>query len=53
MVPECARSANYDTTAFAQKMDKAIFPNQLHFKVAFTGCHNDCADEAEVSSPLY
>ena len=33
----------YDTTAFARKMDKAIFPNNLHMKVAFTGCSNDCA----------
>ena len=33
----------YDTTAFAQKMDKLIFPNNLHMKVAFTGCSNDCA----------
>ncbi|MBQ8025126.1 MAG: sulfite reductase subunit C [Oscillospiraceae bacterium] len=33
----------YDTTAFARKMDQAIFPNNLHFKVAFTGCSNDCA----------
>lgn len=33
----------YDTTAFAKKMEKAIFPNDLHFKVAFTGCSNDCA----------
>ncbi|MBQ8975634.1 MAG: sulfite reductase subunit C, partial [Oscillospiraceae bacterium] len=33
----------YDTTDFARKMDKAIFPNNLHFKVAFTGCSNDCA----------
>ena len=33
----------YDTTAFARKMDKAIFPNNLHFQVAFTGCSNDCA----------
>ncbi len=32
----------YDTTAFARKMDKAIFPNHLHVKVAFTGCSNDC-----------
>ena len=24
-------------------MEKAIFPNDLHFKVAFTGCSNDCA----------
>ena len=33
----------YDTTDFARKMDKAIFPNNLHVKVAFTGCSNDCA----------
>ena len=32
----------YDTTAFAQRMDKEIFPNNLHMKVAFTGCSNDC-----------
>lgn len=32
----------YDTTAFARKMDKAVFPNDLHFKIAFTGCSNDC-----------
>lgn len=32
----------YDTTDFARKMEKAIFPNDLHFKVAFTGCSNDC-----------
>ena len=35
--------ACYDTTEFARKMDKAIFPNNLHVKVAFTGCSNDCA----------
>lgn len=33
----------YDTTEFARKMDKHIYPNNLHFKVAFTGCSNDCA----------
>ncbi|WP_027869198.1 sulfite reductase subunit C [Eubacterium sp. AB3007] len=33
----------YDTTAFARKMDKAIFPDDLHVKIAFTGCSNDCA----------
>lgn len=32
----------YDTTAFARKMEKAVFPNDLHFKIAFTGCSNDC-----------
>ena len=33
----------YDTTAFAQKMEKTIYPNDRHVKVAFTGCSNDCA----------
>lgn len=33
----------YDTTEFARKMEKNIFPNDLHVKVAFTGCSNDCA----------
>lgn len=32
----------YDTTAFAKRMEKEIFPNDLHFKVGFTGCPNDC-----------
>lgn len=35
--------ACYDTTAFAKRIEKAIFPNDLHFKVALTGCPNDCA----------
>jgi len=34
--------ANYNTTEFAKKIEKAIFPNDLHFKVALTGCSNDC-----------
>ena len=33
----------YDTTAFAQRIEKAVFPHDLHFKVALTGCPNDCA----------
>ncbi len=33
---------NYDTTAFAKKIEKAIFPNDLHIKIALTGCPNDC-----------
>jgi len=32
----------YDTTALAKRIEKAIFPNDLHFKVAVTGCPNDC-----------
>lgn len=34
--------ANYDTTALAQRIEKAIFPNHYHVKVAVTGCPNDC-----------
>lgn len=34
--------ANYNTTEFAKTIEKKIFPHDLHFKVAFTGCPNDC-----------
>ncbi|EHL16968.1 sulfite reductase, subunit C [Peptoanaerobacter stomatis] len=34
--------AQYNTTEFAKKIEKNIFPNDLHFKVALTGCPNDC-----------
>lgn len=34
--------ANYDTSGFAKRIEKDIFPNDLHFKVALTGCPNDC-----------
>lgn len=34
--------ANYNTSKFAKRIEKAIFPNDLHFKIALTGCHNDC-----------
>lgn len=34
--------AQYNTTEFARKVENAIFPNDLHFKVALTGCPNDC-----------
>ncbi|MDF2501014.1 MAG: asrC 1 [Anaerosporomusa subterranea] len=34
--------ANYDTTAFAQKLEQVIFPNDYHVKIALTGCPNDC-----------
>ena len=27
----------------AFKIEKAVFPNDLHVKVALTGCPNDCA----------
>lgn len=35
--------ACYDTTTFAKRIEKEIFPHDLHFKVALTGCPNDCA----------
>lgn len=34
--------ANYNTTKFAKKIEKAIFPNDYHVKIALTGCPNDC-----------
>ncbi|WP_252249881.1 sulfite reductase subunit C [Clostridium sp. ZBS13] len=34
--------ANYNTTNFAKRIEKAIFPNDLHFKISLTGCPNDC-----------
>ena len=35
--------ANLDTTALAQRIERELYPNDLHFKVAVTGCPNDCA----------
>ena len=35
--------ACYDTTTLAKRIEKAVFPNDLHFKIALTGCPNDCA----------
>ena len=35
--------ACYDTTAFAERIEREVFPNDLHFKIALTGCPNDCA----------
>ena len=34
--------ANYNTTDFAKKIEKEIFPNDYHVKIALTGCPNDC-----------
>lgn len=34
--------ANYDTTALAQRVERAVFPNHHHVKIALTGCPNDC-----------
>ena len=34
--------ANYDSTALAKKIENAVFPNDFHFKIALTGCPNDC-----------
>lgn len=34
--------ANYDTTGLAARIEKTIFPNHYHVKIAATGCPNDC-----------
>ena len=34
--------AQYNTTNFAKKIEKEVFPNDFHFKIALTGCPNDC-----------
>ena len=34
--------ANYNTTKFARTIENTIFPHDFHFKVALTGCPNDC-----------
>ncbi|KSV58048.1 sulfite reductase subunit C [Acetivibrio ethanolgignens] len=34
--------ANYDTSILARRLEREIFPNDLHFKIACTGCPNDC-----------
>jgi anaerobic sulfite reductase subunit C len=34
--------ANYDTTALACQIERAVFPNHFHVKIACTGCPNDC-----------
>lgn len=33
---------NDDTTSFARELERAVYPNDLHFKIAVTGCPNDC-----------
>ncbi len=32
----------YNTTEFAKKIENEVFPHDLHFKIALTGCPNDC-----------
>lgn len=34
--------ANFHTTEFAKRIEKTVFPHDLHFKIALTGCPNDC-----------
>ncbi|MDK2919543.1 MAG: anaerobic sulfite reductase subunit [Candidatus Petromonas sp.] len=34
--------ANYNTTDLTRKIEKEIFPNDYHVKIAVTGCPNDC-----------
>ncbi len=34
--------AQYNTTEFAKKIETEVFPHDFHFKIALTGCPNDC-----------
>ncbi len=34
--------ANYDTTDLALKLERIIYPNDYHVKIAVSGCPNDC-----------
>ncbi|SFH09043.1 anaerobic sulfite reductase subunit C [Desulfotomaculum arcticum] len=34
--------ANYDTTDLAYKIERTIYPNNYHVKIAVSGCPNDC-----------
>ena len=34
--------ANFNTTNFAKKIENSVFPHDFHFKIALTGCANDC-----------
>lgn len=34
--------ANYNTAELAKRIERAVFPNDLHFKIGLTGCSNDC-----------
>ncbi len=39
---EVCPKAQYNTTEFAKEIEKSVYPNNLHFKIALTGCMNDC-----------
>lgn len=34
--------ANYNTADLARKIEQAVYPHDLHFKIGLTGCSNDC-----------
>ncbi|MCX7920898.1 MAG: sulfite reductase subunit C [Clostridia bacterium] len=34
--------ANYNTAKLAQRIEREVFPNDYHVKIAVTGCPNDC-----------
>lgn len=36
------QKAQYNTTVFAKAIEKVVFPHDFHFKIALTGCPNDC-----------
>ncbi len=33
---------NDNTTRIAKRIEKTVYPNNFHFKIAITGCPNDC-----------
>lgn len=39
---EVCFKAQYNTTEFAKRIEDAIYPHDFHFKIALTGCMNDC-----------
>ena len=52
--------ANMDTTSLALRIEKEIYPNDYHVKIAITGCPNDCIKSrmhdfgiVSISEPLY
>lgn len=34
--------ANDNTTRIARRIEQTVYPNNFHFKIAITGCPNDC-----------
>lgn len=39
---EVCPKAQYNTTKLAKRVEKEVYPHDFHFKIAITGCPNDC-----------